>query len=73
MIGLLKKPLSICQSGWKEIRNVFPVIRWAVLEQGLRTLLPGLNYVSDAGYSDPGRLSFRIIMRFWETAHPLLP
>ena len=28
MIGLLKKPLSICQSGWKEIRNALPVIRW---------------------------------------------
>ena len=69
MIGLLKKPLPICQSGWKEIRNVFPVIRWAVVEQGLRTLLTGVN----AGYGDPGRLSFRIIMRFWETAHPLLP
>ena len=24
----LKKPLSICQSRWKEIRNVLPVIRW---------------------------------------------
>ena len=28
MIGLLKNPSSICQSGWKEIRNSFPVIRW---------------------------------------------
>ena len=28
MIGLLKRPLSICQSGWKEIRNALPVIRW---------------------------------------------
>ena len=28
MIGLLKKPLSIYQSGWKEIRKVLPVIRW---------------------------------------------
>ena len=26
MIGLLKKPLSICQSGWKEIQNAPPVI-----------------------------------------------
>ena len=27
MIGLLKKPLSICQSGWREIQNALPVIR----------------------------------------------
>ena len=28
MIGLLKKPLSIYQSGWKEIQNALPVFRW---------------------------------------------
>ena len=31
MIGLLKKPLSICQSDWRKTRSVFPVIlrvRW---------------------------------------------
>ena len=28
MIGLLKMALSISQSGWKEIRNALPVIRW---------------------------------------------
>ena len=27
MIGFLKKPLSICQSGWKEIWHALPVIR----------------------------------------------
>ena len=27
-IGLLKKPLSICQSGWQEIRNALPVNCW---------------------------------------------
>ena len=35
MIGLLKKPLSICQSGWKDFRNVLPVIRW--VHSGPRT------------------------------------
>ena len=25
MIDLLKKPLSICQSGWRQIRNVLPL------------------------------------------------
>ena len=28
MIGLLKKPLWICQSGWKEIWKAPPVICW---------------------------------------------
>ena len=29
MIGMLKKtPLFNCQSGWKEIGNAFPIIRW---------------------------------------------
>ena len=28
MIGLLKKPLLICQSGWREIRNRLPAICW---------------------------------------------
>jgi len=33
MIGLLKTILSICQSGWREIRNAFLVIHWGGLEQ----------------------------------------
>ena len=47
MIGLLKKPLSICQSGWKEIRNAFPVILWVRWEprKRYRRCLPGLNYL----------------------------
>ena len=33
MTGLLKKKLlSICQSGWREIRNAFPVISLSLLE-----------------------------------------
>ena len=28
MIGVLKMPLLICQSGWREMRNVFPVVHW---------------------------------------------
>ena len=31
MIGLLKKPLLICQPEWKEIRSAFPVIHWVDL------------------------------------------
>ena len=34
MIGLLKKPWSICQSAWREIQNAFPVIRWVRLGGG---------------------------------------
>ena len=51
MTGLLTKLLSICQSGWQEIRNGFPVMRWvgrgaqnkniAVISQ---TLLTRLDY-----------------------------
>ena len=40
MIGPLKKALSICQSGWKEIRNTFPVIRW--IRWGPRTRISAL-------------------------------
>ena len=57
MIGLLKKRLSICQSGWKEIRNTLPAIRWIrwgprtrILALVRRCYLPRLNYVCDAGY-----------------------
>ena len=38
MIGILKMPLSINQSGWKEIRNAFPVIRWVRWEARTRIL-----------------------------------
>ena len=31
MIGLLKKPFSICQTRWKEIYNALPVIRLSLL------------------------------------------
>ena len=34
MIGLLKKLLSICQSGWRGVRNAFPVISSAVADPG---------------------------------------
>ena len=40
---------------------------------GTRITYVTLNYVSDAGYGDPGRRIFKIIIHFWETAHPLLP
>ena len=40
MIGLLKKTWSICQSGWKEIQNALPVIRW--VRWGPRTVIWGL-------------------------------
>ena len=51
MIGLLKKPRSICLSGWRGIWNVFLVICW--VQWGPRTKLlvllprcyyPGLDY-----------------------------
>ena len=36
MISLLKKPLPICQSGWRELQNAFLVIHWVARgpEQG---------------------------------------
>ena len=57
MIGLLKNPLLICQSGWSEIRNVFPVIRWVCGRHRTRIAAPlprryqpGLDYVCNTGY-----------------------
>ena len=51
MIGPLKEPLSIRQSGWKEIRNVLPVIRcvsWAAQNKDMgaapQTLLTGVKW-----------------------------
>ena len=32
MIGLFKKPVSICQTGWREIWNSFPVIKLSPVE-----------------------------------------
>ena len=40
MIGLLKQPLSFCQSGWKDFRNVLPITRW--VRWGLRTRISAL-------------------------------
>ena len=37
MTGLLKKPLSICRSVWKEIQNALPLICW--FHWGHRTLI----------------------------------
>ena len=55
--GLKLKPLSICQWGWREIRNALPVIRWVrwgpriwISALCRRRYLPRLNYVCDAGY-----------------------
>ena len=60
MIGLLKRPLSICQSGWKEIQNALPVIRWvrwvsrrrisALLRRRYHGYWRRFNYVCDAGW-----------------------
>ena len=36
----LKKPSSICQSGWRENRNAFPVIRW--VRKGPRTRISAM-------------------------------
>ena len=53
----VKKPLSICQSGWKEIRNALPVIRWICWGPRTRSsallrrrYLLKLNYFCEAGY-----------------------
>lgn len=52
-----KSHWSIGQSGWKEIRNALPAIRWIrwgprtrILALVRRCYLPRLNYVCDAGY-----------------------
>ena len=46
MIGLLKKPLLICQSVWKKIRNAFLVLRWVCWGHKTRmlALLVALGY-----------------------------
>ena len=58
MIGLLKRPLPISQSRWKEIWNALPVVRW--VRWGARTRISALlrrpleqrlNFVCDAGYT----------------------
>ena len=58
MIGLFKMPLSICQSGQKEIQNVFPVIGWVqywprtrILVLLCRRCLLGLNYICSTHYT----------------------
>ena len=60
MIGLLKRPLSICQPGWKEIRNALLVIRWvrwefrtrisSLLRRRYHGYWPMLKYVCDTGW-----------------------
>ena len=47
MIGLLKKPLSICQSRRKEIWNPLPVIRWVRwgAKRRISALLRGVSCV----------------------------
>ena len=40
MTGLLKKPLSFCESGWKDFRNVRPITRW--VRWGPRTRISAL-------------------------------
>ena len=40
MTGLLKQPLSICQSRWNEIGNAFSVIHWVLW--GPRTMISAL-------------------------------
>ena len=48
MIGLLKMPLSICQSGWREIRNTLPVNRWVRLSTDHITLRKDYQRVDTA-------------------------
>ena len=60
MIDLLKMPLLICQSGWKEIWNALLVIFWVPWgpEQGYQgcfvvvTNRGTLRYICDNGYSE---------------------
>ena len=58
MIGLFKVPLSICQSGQKEIQNVFLVISWVhywhrtrILVLLCRRCLLGLDYICSTHYT----------------------
>ena len=57
MIGLLKKPLSICQSGWKGNWNTLLVICWVCRRPRTRILVllsrhyqPRLNYFCNTGF-----------------------
>ena len=58
MIGLFKVPLSICQSGQKEIQNVVPIIVWVqywprtrILVLLCRRCLLGLDYICSTHYT----------------------
>ena len=60
MIGLLQNPLSSCWSGWREIRNAFPVIRQVrgrhrtrIAAPLRRRYYPQLDYVCNTGYLSP--------------------
>ena len=74
MIGLLKKPLWICKSRWKEIQNAIPVIGWVCW--GPRTRIsallcrrywPRLNCVYDAGLELGAALRDETKTAAWET------
>ena len=54
MIGLLKIPLWICQSGWKEIQNAFPVIRWGPVGDPEQGYLPCVEDVAREFTQDDG-------------------
>ena len=46
MIGLLKKALSICQSGWKEIGNALLGVENKDISTASQTLLTGVKITS---------------------------
>ena len=67
VIGALKKPLSICQSAWREIWNALPVIRWVCWgpRKCISALLyqccyPRLNYAWDTGYPTPNKWNLTV-------------
>ena len=67
VIGPLKKPLSICQSAWREIWNALPEIHrvcwgprkciWALF---YKCYYPRLNYVCDTGYPTPNKQNLTV-------------
>ena len=56
MIGLLKKPLPICQTGWGELQNALLVIHWVVR---------GPEKGSQCCFADVTR-NFKIQQRGWQ-------
>ena len=63
-----KKSLWICQSGWKEIKNVLPVIRWVGWEPDVGADVTSRGYILRGG----GGYSWKFLVGAWHPVHQIL-